>query len=101
MKKTTIIIAGQSFSVSIDTSRTYGNGRPAITLVEDDGLTFAVLSVNVPDVHLEPGEVIIKTYSEGEGMLEFLLHHKIVSEPKRWIKTGWVEIPVVDLLEQG
>jgi len=57
-----------------------------------------VASVNLDDAPLEDGEMIIKDYSENEGVLDFLVSNGIVSKPKRWLSTGWVMVPVVDLL---
>ena len=57
-----------------------------------------VASVNLEDAPLEPGEMLIKDYSENEGVLDFLVSNGIVGRPKRWFSSGWVTVPVVDLL---
>lgn len=78
----------------------YGNGRTALELIDStDGEPVMVATVNVPDIPLEENEVIIKDYSENEGVLDCLIKEGIVSKPKRHISTGFVLCPVVDLLK--
>ncbi len=77
----------------------YRNGRTSIELLDaNDGCPVMVATVNIDDVTLSGNEIIIKDYSENEGVLDFLIQNKITSRPKRWISTGWVTCPVVDLL---
>ncbi len=57
-----------------------------------------VASVNLPYEHIESGEVAIKNYSENEGVLQALIAAKIISEPVRFIATGFVQIPVCKLI---
>lgn len=58
-------------NVNITTGR-YPNGRLAVQLTEGSDL-YATISVNLPEVPLLPGEFLVKTYSENEGLLEQLL----------------------------
>jgi len=61
------------------TSWRYLNGALAIRAVDaDTGEPVAVLTVNMPDIKLAPGEVLIKDYSENEGALETLLQAGVV-----------------------
>lgn len=79
--------------------RKYSNHRTAIELISvTDGYPVMVATVNVPDEILEDGEIIIKNYSENEGLLEFLQSNGIVGPTKRHVRSGWVLLPVVDLL---
>lgn len=78
----------------------YSNGRTAIELIDaEDGCPVMVATINVPEVELAEGEIIIKNYSENEGVLEFLQENEIVGPVKRNIGTGFVSCPVVDLLK--
>jgi hypothetical protein len=52
-------------------------------------------TVNVPDEHIEPDEVIIKNYSENEGCLPFLITNGVVSPAERWVGS---QMAVVKLL---
>ena len=77
----------------------YGNGRPAIQLDNArNGEPFMVPSVNVVDADLKTGEIAIKNYAENEGILDVLVNAGIVSKPKYTVESGYVEIPVCDLL---
>lgn len=79
----------------------YHNGRTAIQLT--DSVThepIAMASVNV-DTKLEDDEICIKDYSENEGMLSAMVNHGIVSEPIRFVQSGFVTIPVCTLLTKN
>lgn len=43
---------------------------------------------------LEPDEVAIKDYSENVGMLKALLAAEIITQPHRYIQSGFVSFPV-------
>lgn len=78
----------------------YANGRPAIQLMDaNDGDPIATATLNLPPEECPPGCAYIKTYSENEGMLESLMDAGIVSAPIGWVKTGWVRIPLVRILQ--
>ncbi len=68
----------------------YADGRPAIALVADDGSPVATATVNVPDIQLDPDEVVIKDWSENQGMLEALIDAGIVHPPHRSVPFGFV-----------
>ena len=57
-----------------------------------------IATVNIPTEELKDDEVIIKNYSENEGVLDVLVRAGVVSEPIRTIETGHVTVPVVKLL---
>ena len=70
-----------------------GNRSIAVILVDvdtDEDLFFA--TANMPHEHLDDGEVIIKDYSENEGMLHTLIMAKIISVPERYTKTGMMPV---------
>lgn len=76
----------------------YSNGRLALEIIDvEDGCPVMVATVNIPEANLKPDEVIIKNYSENEGVLEFLIENGIVSEPVRHIPSGWVTFPIVKI----
>jgi len=75
----------------------YGNGRTAISLDEvGTGEPIAVASVNLPDATINEDEVIIKNWSENEGVLEALVEAGIVT-PLRKLFTGFVQADVCKL----
>lgn len=79
---------------------TYGNGRHALRLYdEEDGHPYMTVSINMPIEDLEDDEVIIKNYSENEGILDTLIEAGVVSEPVKYIQAGFTSVPVVKLLD--
>jgi hypothetical protein len=81
----------------------YGNGRVALQLVAavDDpnqdifeGDAIATATVNMPEVALAPDEVIIKDYSENEGILDVLLKAGIVELTGKQVQSGFVTCPI-------
>ena len=78
----------------------YRNGQTAIEL-RDDSYPFegpvAVATVSL-DESWNKDEVFIKNYSENEGMLNSLINAGIISNPVRYISSGYVMIPVCKLL---
>ena len=78
--------------------RKYNNGRSAIELLEMDpayGPTpYMTASVNIPNVLLQDNEVLIKDYSENEGITNFLAKHNIVTPTNNWVKSGYVDVQV-------
>ena len=77
------------------------SNRHVLELLDvDDGCPVMVATVNLPAVSLGESEVIIKNYSENEGVLEFLQENEIVGPVKREVQTGWVTCPIVDLLKR-
>lgn len=86
--------------VTINHKRYAGNGRHVLELRDvDDGSVVMIATTNLPHVDLGPSEVIIKNYSENEGVLEFLQENGIVGPVKREVPTGWVTCQIVDLLK--
>jgi len=77
----------------------YTNNRTAILLRDPrSGELIAKATTNLHEHDMSPDEVAIKDHSENEGMLAFLVGQRIVSEPVRFIRSGFVEVPVCRLL---
>ncbi len=73
----------------------YSNGRLAITFLDfNTGEDVLTATVNMPREFLEPGEVIIKDYSENEGVLDWLMSVGVITEALRTIKAGYCEVQV-------
>lgn len=78
---------------------TYPNGRKAIELVNaKNGEAVLVATINVPEVEINGDEVIIKNYTENEGVLDALIKSKVISNPIRTIQTGYITAPICKLL---
>ena len=79
----------------------HAGGARAIYLVDAaDGEPVATATVNVEGVSevLPETEVLIKNYSENEGMLNALVEARLVEDTGRRVPTGYVTVPVVRLL---
>jgi hypothetical protein len=83
----------------------YNNGRTAIELLEMDPaygyFPYAVATVNMPEVLLADNEVLIKDYSENEGVLDFLIKYNIVTPTPNGIHSGFVWLPVAILNDES
>jgi hypothetical protein len=81
----------------------YRNGAKAITLVSSkDGSPVAVATVNIEDYPLEDDEILVKDYSENEGMHQALLNANIVHTiPSGTTSTGYVEVSCLRLTQEA
>ena len=77
--------------------RRYGNGRIGINFIDHEGVPHATGTVNVPEVDLAPNEVIIKDYSENEGVEASLVAAGIIEVTERVVLTGHVACSVSKL----
>ena len=78
----------------------YQNGMTALELIDtEDDEVVMVATVNIPDAQIEKDELIIKNYSENEGVLEALQKLGIIGPVLRTIRTGFVTCPVVKRLK--
>jgi hypothetical protein len=69
------------------------NHRRALVLVDkENGSPIATASVNLPDIMVPPEHVLIKSYSENEGMYEALLKADIIEPSIQTIPTGYVDV---------
>jgi hypothetical protein len=48
----------------------YPNGQPRLQLRTNDREPVATASLSLPEVHLKPGEILVKNFAENEGLLE-------------------------------
>lgn len=101
MKVFSITQFGSSYDVAISLG-TYKNGRTSLQLIDmEDGCPYATATVNLPEVLLEENEILVKDYSENEGVLKFLLDNKIVTPTEKGVQSGHVWIPVCILNPQS
>ena len=68
----------------------YANGRPAICLVSNIGKPLLTASVNIPEYKLADGYVLIKNWSENEGILKDLIDNNIVGPAEGLVPSGYV-----------
>lgn len=75
---------------------TYANGREALLLMDKNGQV-ACATVNLADEALGHREVFIKTWSENEYMLPFLIKNNLVTDTGRDVQDGPAKARVVIL----
>jgi hypothetical protein len=57
----------------------YRNGRPAITIQDEEGLPYMTATLNVAsDSPVALEDVVIKDYSENEGIYQWLVERNII-----------------------
>jgi hypothetical protein len=77
----------------LDMSRRYNDGKQAILVQDESGAPYATLSVNL-DVELQPGEFLIKTYSENEEVAAAVMAKGWFVDTGKRVRSGYVEIPI-------
>lgn len=60
----------------------------------EDGLPYAVATVNIDELTNVEGYVAVKDYSENEGMLQFLIDNNFVEPPVTHVESGFVKLPI-------
>ena len=75
----------------------YVNGQTAIRLVDQDGHPFMTASV-AHDINIQKDEVIIKNYSENEGILEALIEAEIIDPEVTPFRVNFVVLFVAKLI---
>ena len=70
----------------------FGNKRIALELWNNGPV--AMLTVNIPEATLFPGEFLVKTWSENEEIAADCLRSGLFVDTGKRVKTGWVEAQV-------
>ena len=98
MKKT---IQFEGFTCHIEYLKYQNTNRTAIQLLDaTEGDPVAMATINMPEVKLEENEVIIKDYSENEGILDVLISEGIVERTGKTVSTGFVTCQICKLLNK-
>ena len=74
----------------------YANGQTSIQLNDSDGMAYMTASV-AHDVNIADDCVIIKNYSENEGILQALIEAGIIEKPFCEIPVNFVTLYVAKL----
>lgn len=80
--------------------RAYSNKRIAILLESLMGEPLFTATVNIPEAILGKDEVLIKNWSENEGVLATLVNAGVVEGTGKKVPTGFVKANVCRLLVQ-
>ena len=92
-----ITLNDHTYNVFIKLNK-YTNKRTQIQLLDaEDGSPVTTVTVNLPDEPMMEDEAAIKNYSENVGILTFLRDNDLITEVKRVVKSGYVNIPIVKL----
>lgn len=77
------------------------NNAIAISAYEEDGELFMDLTTNTEDarIHLEKGEIMVKTWSENEPYIKPLLESGYFEDTKRRVSLGRVEAQIWKILK--
>lgn len=75
-----------------------GSGNLALFANSTCGEPMAVMTVNVPNYAAPAGHVVIKDYSENEGMMYALVVAGVIAPPKETVQVGFAEGSVCKLL---
>lgn len=105
MKEYTITLSGHKYTCFLDKltyNTKYANSKKNIVALQlidcTDQIPISTATINVPNEPLEEGEVIIKNYSENEGMYNELVRVGIISTFVRMVKLNYCDVPVCKLL---
>lgn len=91
---------GGSYQVFIQLGK-YRNGQTSVQLIDaEDGQPVATASIAMPELSLEDNQIVVKDYSENEGMLDFLLENSIIEMCSEYVETGYHVSSVVKLLPE-
>jgi len=74
----------------------YANGQTSIQLNDNNGMAYVTASV-AHDVNIDDDCVIIKNYSENEGILQALIEAGIIEKPFCEIPVNFVTLYVAKL----
>lgn len=71
----------------------YSNGEPAIQIFSETEGPIATATVNLESygIHPAPGHVLIKEYSENEGMVDALITAGIITERGQSYSFGFIQ----------
>ena len=82
-------------------SGVYNNGRLALALINaQNGTPIAKITTNIPELPLLEDQIIVKDWSENEGMLEFLINNGLVENVEKIIQAGHVFANVVRVTDK-
>lgn len=97
-KKSEITVEFGQWICDLDWSTYSYGGRIALTLYEKDNHDegpICMATVNIESAKLNPGEGLIKDWSENEGVLAALVKAGVVEDTGRVVPTGFVVANVV------
>ena len=92
---------GVDYKLTVNVTK-YSDGNTALQLLEE-GAPFAMASINMPNVLLCDNEILVKDYSENEGILDFLVENNIVTKTQSGVEGPnnlWFPVCVINPKEK-
>ncbi len=89
-----MIVHFAGFTCTTQWSRYASNDRVALTLIDEDGMPVATATCNLGTSQLGDNEIIIKDWSENEGMVDALINADVVDRVVRDDHTGFTSVKV-------
>lgn len=97
--KKELIVKFKKWTCVVQKTMYRSNDRICIELTNvETGEPVAIATVNIPNYDLIAGHVLIKDYSENEGIAEILVHAKVIEPTIEVINTGFVTVKLYKLL---
>ncbi len=79
----------------------YSNGRLALQMFCSHTKELALTpTVNIPEVFLKENEILIKNWSENEGILDSLVEQGLVEDTGKVVPTGYVIANIVKITDK-
>lgn len=72
--------------------------RIALRLIASDGIPYGMLTVNIPEADLLPGEILVKTWSENETLAAAALASGHFKDTGKRVPTGFCEAQVWEVI---
>lgn len=92
-------IQHKGYTLIVNVQNYSNNKRKAIQLIDsEDGCPYCMATINLPEVQLLENEVIIKDYSENEGILHSLVKADIIEDTGKTASSGYTYGNVCKLL---
>jgi len=93
----------ENFHKWTPTVHRYNNKRLAVVYISTEDEQFGpesecVATINIPEEQIEADEVIVKDYSENEGIYEEMLKAGHIGPELRRVSSGFISAPVCKLL---
>ena len=97
------IIIYQGKTLYLDWGVYASNNQTSLTLMwfdDEMGMLVPYMTVtkNIEHVELEEDEIIVKNYSENEGILPVLIKAGIIAKPHETVSSGYVKLNICQLI---
>lgn len=101
MQKVKLKMYNVEFNCMVHYDKYQEGGGHRIDLIDiSDGTPVATVTVNVPNIKLMGNEVVIKDYSENEGIYDALIEQNIIKATNKSIKISqFITAPIATLVK--